>query len=59
MPKPLRKPPFQYQDTRVHQRDDDADCDDQCVLHIPECDGYCNHIDHINQCLIWGTQTET
>lgn len=46
--------PFTYNGIEVRVIDDEtADCEDQCAVHRPSCDGYCNHIQHVNQCLLF------
>ena len=28
------------------------ECDDDCLDHSPSCDGFCDHIDHQNTCML-------
>jgi hypothetical protein len=32
--------------------DEDRECDERCARHAPDCDGYCDHIRHVNQCQV-------
>lgn len=45
-----RAPSGQHEPRRESE-DDDTPCDDFCGEHARGCDGYCDHMEHMNQCL--------
>ena len=38
--------------------DDERECDESCLEHTGDCDGFCDHINHQNACLIYDEKRE-